>query len=62
MEQWYLPAVCGGELNKGMMVSASTSVLEGAAPPVLVLKSDNLVPLLRSLALFQLLSFARALG
>lgn len=51
-----LQAVLGEELNKGVMVTDSSSVWKRAAPPALTLKPDNSVPLDMSLVLFKLLS------
>lgn len=58
-----VPANCVGRgLNKGTMVHARSSVLKRAAPPALALNSNNSVPLLMSLALFEPLCLSLSLG
>lgn len=53
-QTWYQPVAAGwvwGVLSKGIMVPASSLVLEIAGPPDLALKPDNSVPLHMSLVL-----------
>ena len=53
---WHLPVPAGwlrGGFNKGIMAANSTSVWDDAAPPVLVLKPDNLIPPCMFLVLFK---------